>query len=156
MFSCTAGWAHMRSFIAGATSTGHDTASRSEVSMSSAIPWAALPTKLAVAGATTTRSALSVRVMWVGSTTLSRSNWSIMTRRRVRVWNVRGPTNWVADLVMTTVTPASRWTSWETTSAALYAAMEPVTPTTISLPLRAPSFFVATGAPDYSADFFLD
>ena len=44
---------------------------------------------------------------------------AIMTRRRVRVWNVRGSTNCVAERLMTTVTPASRWTSWETTSAAL-------------------------------------
>src|SRR5204863_3807545 len=74
-----------------------------------------------------------------------------MTLRRVRVWNVRAPTNCVAERVMTTVTPASRCTSWETTSAALYAAIEPVTPTTISLPFNVPGFFVVTGSIPYTS-----
>ena len=96
------------------------------------------------------RSAFSVSEMWVASMTLSGSNWSTITRIRVSVWNVRGPTKFVADFVMTTGTWAPRCTSWETTSAALKAAMEPPTPTTTVFPssgLSPGDFFAIPGPP---------
>ncbi len=64
MFATVAGCSHMRTFIAGATSTGLSVASSSVVARSSAIPAAILARMSALAGATTTRSALRESWMW--------------------------------------------------------------------------------------------
>jgi hypothetical protein len=56
-FAWVCGWAYMRSFIAGQSTTGASVASSVAVRRSSAMPAAARARKLAVAGATTTTSA---------------------------------------------------------------------------------------------------
>ena len=61
MLSCTAGCSHISVCMAGATSTGARVASSVAVSRSSEIPAAYLPSSFAVAGATTTRSAVCPR-----------------------------------------------------------------------------------------------
>ena len=58
-FACVAGCAHMRWFIAGATSTGPRCASAASVRTLSAIPCASFASVFAVHGATTSRSACS-------------------------------------------------------------------------------------------------
>ena len=58
-FACVAGCAHIRWFIAGATSTGPRCASAASVSTSSASPCASFASVFAVSGATTSRSARS-------------------------------------------------------------------------------------------------
>ena len=61
---CTAGWAHMRLFMAGAIRTGlPEKASSSVDKASSAMPEATLPMMLAVAGATTNMSPQSLSEM---------------------------------------------------------------------------------------------
>ena len=64
MLAWVAACSHMRTFIAGATSTGLSVASSSVEARSSAIPAAMFARMLAVAGATTTRSALRESWMW--------------------------------------------------------------------------------------------
>ena len=67
-FSCTAGCSHISVCIAGHTSTGARVASSVAVSRSSEMPAAYLPSSFAVAGATTTRSAVCPRrVCGIGS-----------------------------------------------------------------------------------------
>jgi hypothetical protein len=53
---------------------------------------------------------------------------SVITGAPDMAWNVRGPTNSVACLVITTCTEAPSFCSPRKTSTALYAAMHPVTP----------------------------
>ena len=53
----------MFEFMEGQTITGQVTASMNVLRASSAMPWASLATMLAVAGAMTTRSAESARLM---------------------------------------------------------------------------------------------
>ena len=53
----------------------------------------------------------------------------VRTGRPDRASNVSGVTNFCASAVMATVTPAPSWTSLETTSATLYAAIPPQTAT---------------------------
>ena len=69
MFACVAACCHIRTFIAGATSTRLSVASSSVVARSSASPAAMRARMLAVAGATTTRSAL--RDSWMCPISLS-------------------------------------------------------------------------------------
>ena len=64
MLAAVAGWSHMRTFMAGATSTGLSVASSTVLARSSASPAAILASILALAGATTTRSALRDSWMW--------------------------------------------------------------------------------------------
>ena len=64
MLACVAACSHMRTFIAGAASTGLSVASSSVVARSSPIPAAIFARMLAVAGATTTRSALRESSIW--------------------------------------------------------------------------------------------
>ena len=59
-----AGCSHMRTFIAGATSTGLSVASSTVAARSSASPAAMRASRSALAGATTTRSALRESWMW--------------------------------------------------------------------------------------------
>ena len=63
-FRRVAGCSHMRTFMAGAISTGLSVASRVVEARSSARPLAALAIRSAVAGATTTRSAERDSSMW--------------------------------------------------------------------------------------------
>ena len=64
------------------------------------------------------------------------ANWSKPTAFRESVWKVSGPTNSVAALVITTVTSSPAATNSLTSSHALYAAIEPVTPSSIFLFIR--------------------
>jgi hypothetical protein len=118
-FRCTAGFAHMAEFIAGARSTGHSAQSSSVVSRSSAAPAAALASRSAVAGATTTRSARAASSMWAPSGKAAGSNDRDATGRPVRAANVAAPTNRRALRVSTAVTPAPRCTSTLASMAAL-------------------------------------
>ena len=56
-YPCTAADAHMRGFIAGASTTGPVCASAASVSTESASPWASLASVFAVSGATASTSA---------------------------------------------------------------------------------------------------
>ena len=67
--SCVAPWCHMRTFIAGAISTGLSVASSAVVARSSAKPPAILAMMSALAGATTSRSA--ARLNWICPISLS-------------------------------------------------------------------------------------
>ena len=63
-FRWVAAWVHMRTFLAGAISTGLSVANRVVEARSPARPCAALAIRSAVAGATTTRSADRDSSMW--------------------------------------------------------------------------------------------
>ena len=63
-FSCVTGFRHMRVFMAGATSTGQVAASTVVVTASSAMPARMRARRSAVAGATTTRSAIRASARW--------------------------------------------------------------------------------------------
>ena len=67
--AAVAAWVHMRTFIAGATSTGLSVASSTVEARSSARPEAMRARMLAVAGATTSRSAS--RESWIWPISLS-------------------------------------------------------------------------------------
>jgi hypothetical protein len=104
-FACVAGCRHMRTFIAGATTTGPSCASAASVRRSSASPWASRASELAVSGATTSRSArprcgygsslgnVLARAKKVSgatkraapSVTIGNTSWPARTSRRTRV-----------------------------------------------------------------------
>src|SRR3990172_7777125 len=62
-----------------------------------------------------------------------RRNMSVTTGRWVSAWKERGATKRVAASVMMTSTFAPAFTSWLARSTALYAAMQPVIPSTMFL-----------------------
>src|SRR5437660_250870 len=134
--AATAGWAHMASFIAGATTTGQRAASTVAATRSSAWPLASRATRSAVAGATSATCAQSPSST-CGSGGPAGANRSVWTGRPDRPWNVAGPTNRVAAAVIATRTSQPAWTSRETTSATLYAAIPPETSTATRRPRRA-------------------
>ncbi len=68
MFRSVAGWSHIRTFIAGATTTGLSVASSRVVARSSAIPAAIFASRSAVAGQTSTKSAERESWIWPIST----------------------------------------------------------------------------------------
>ena len=76
MLVWVAGCSHMALFIAGATSTGLSVASSAVEARSSASPAAILARRSAVAGATTTRSALRDSRIWPISDSSVRENRS--------------------------------------------------------------------------------
>ena len=118
-FRCTAGFAHIAAFMAGAMSTGHSAHSSSVVSRSSAAPAAAFASTSAVAGATTTRSARVASSIWAPSGKAAGSNDREATGRPVSAANVAAPTNSRAFVVSTAVTRAPCCTSRLVTAAAL-------------------------------------
>src|SRR5713226_5800981 len=61
-----------------------------------------------------------------------------MTRRWVIASNVTGPTNRVAECVITATTSCPRFCNPRATSTALYAPMPPVTPSAMRLMLYGP------------------
>src|SRR5665213_1695445 len=126
----------MRLFIAGANTTGHAAAQTIRLTRSSHKPCATLAMILLVAGATSIKSARSVRAICCGSALSIRSNVSVCTRLAERASKVKGAMNFCASAVMQTVTPAPSWTSLLTTSATLYAAMPPQTATITSREAR--------------------
>jgi hypothetical protein len=109
----------MLTFMLGATRTGAREASTTAVTGQSAIPAAMRASRLAVAGATMTRSARSATWMWPISDSCVRSKRSVMTGCPESAWKVSGPTNSRARDVMTTRTRASALLSRRTSSTAL-------------------------------------
>ncbi len=109
-FSRVAGWFHMWTFMAGATSTGARVASSRVVTRSSARPCAMRASRWAVAGATTTSSAQSASAMWSISPSSAASKSSLRTERPERVWSTSGETKRAASGVSTQRTswPARR------------------------------------------------
>ncbi len=103
-FFRTASCSNICVFIAGAISTGALVAVYSVDRKSSAIPLASLPMMLAVAGAINRRSAVDASAMCSISAFMPASNWSVITRRRVIASKVAGPTNRVAECVITATT----------------------------------------------------
>ena len=99
-------------------------------SMSSASPCAMRARVVAVAGATTIRSARRARATCSTPSYVAGSNMSVYTGRPVSDRNVNGVRNCRAACVRTTSTRAPACTSLLVRSAALYAAMLPVTPRT--------------------------
>ena len=133
-FSRTAGEAYIWLFIAGARRTGASVAITTVESMSSAMPPRIFPRIFAVAGAITRRLARCAREMCPISDSAMRSNRSVQTGFFERVCRVRGVMNRAPEAVRITRTPAPSLRSVRTISHALYAAIPPVTPRTISLP----------------------
>src|SRR4051812_16693282 len=114
--------------MAGANRTGQRAVSSVLVSRSSARPWAAFASRSAVAGATTTRSALCpIRTCGTSWTSVQTS---VATGLPDRAAQVGAPTNVSALAVGTTVTSWPDSVSCRSSSTALYAAMPPATPKT--------------------------
>ena len=90
-FFATAGCSNMLVFIAGASSTGALVAMNSDERKSSARPLANLPTVLAVAGATSSRSMVDAIEMCSMSALAPAFHWSVITSRRVIASKVSGP-----------------------------------------------------------------
>ncbi len=128
----------MCTFIAGANATFARVASSTVVKMSSAIPTLALAITSAVAGAITIASALSASLIWPICDSWVSEKVSVATGFELSVWSVSGAINSVALRVIMTRTLAPLVTSRRTSSAALYAAIPPLTPSTIVLPLSTP------------------
>ena len=124
----------MFTFMAGASKTGARVASTTAASRSSAMPAAMRAMKSAVAGATTSRSASSASRMCPISASCAASKRSSATGAPDSVCSVSGAMNLVAASVITTRTVAPALTNRRQSSAALYAAIPPVTPRTIRLP----------------------
>ena len=105
-FSCVTGFSHMAVFIAGAIKRGARAASTVVVSISSAIPAAALAMKFAVAGATSTSSASSASAMCSTWWCVTSAHIVAATGCPVTSRNVRGATKDAAARVMMTCTSA--------------------------------------------------
>src|SRR5207237_5416301 len=129
----------MFTFIAGATTTGAVQARYNVVRKSSATPRANFAMMSAVAGATRRRSVRCATAMC--SMALSRLasppeeslKRSVMTFCPLKAANVSGVTNSRALRVITTCTLSPSCCSRRTSSAALYAATPPVTPSVIRI-----------------------
>ena len=118
-FFCVAGWFHMLTFIAGATSNGARQASATVVARSSAIPCASRARMSPVAGAITNSSAQSASSMCPMVDSCCRSNVSVATGCCESACRVSGVMNFCAALVMTTRTSAPALMHKRTSSAAL-------------------------------------
>src|SRR6056297_613885 len=105
---CVAGCCHIRTFIAGASSTGVSVASRSVEARSSARPCAILAIRSAVAGATTIRSAERLSSICPISASSVRSKRSENTLRPASAETESGVTNSAPARVSTGTTSAPR------------------------------------------------
>ena len=125
---------HIRTFIAGAQSTGLSVASNSVVARSLARPPAMRAIRSAVAGQTTTRSA--ARLSWICPISASRvrSNRAVCTGFSDSAASVIAVTKCAPASVSTQVTTAPALRNPRTSSQALYAAMPPPTIRRIRLP----------------------
>ena len=92
-FACVAALAHIRRFIAGATTIGTSVARHSVDSRSSARPCASRAMKSAVAGAMTMRCGQRASSMWPIAASAAASHRSVRTGRPESAWNVSGVTN---------------------------------------------------------------
>src|SRR5437899_1632857 len=140
-FSWTAGFDHIASFIAGATTTGPRDASSVAVTMSSDWPLATRLMMFAVAGASSVTCAQSPRNT-CGSAGPSAAHRPVSTGLPVTPWNEAAPTNRVAEAVIATLTSAPAWVSAEARSTILYAAIPPAT----RIAMRRPRSSFGTGA----------
>src|ERR1043165_3262525 len=113
------GFSHIRLFIDGQKTTGQAEALIMRLTRSSVRPWATLARRFAVAGATSIKSARSVREMCWGSEESRRLKISVWTGRAERGWKGNGVMKFLAAFVMQTVAPAPGWTSLEQMSADL-------------------------------------
>jgi len=127
--SAVAGLSHISVCMAGARRMGHRAASRVLVSRLSAIPARILAMVSAVAGATTMASAQPPWRTW--ATCAASSVISVWTGLPVSASQVALPTMSRARGVGITVTSAPASCRRRTSVQALYAAMPPVTPTTM-------------------------
>lgn len=116
----------MCTFMAGTSTTGPGVANSNVDTASSAKPQAALARRFAVQGHTTTRSAHSPHATWPMAEG-SKAKRSLSTGVPVSPSNVAGPTNRWAFWVRATRTSQPAFCSPRSTSAALYAAMQPLT-----------------------------
>src|SRR5882762_5192777 len=138
-FSRVAAWLHIFTFMAGATTTGAVDARYKVVRKSSAIPRANFAMMSAVAGATSNKSVRCATAMC--SMALSRlapppeesPKRSVITFCPLSDANVSGVTNSRAPRVITTSTVNPSCCRRRTSSAALYAATPPVTPSVIRI-----------------------
>ena len=117
-FSCTAGFDHIASFIAGATTTGQRAASRVAVTMSSDWPREARAITFAVAGASRITCAQSPRNT-CGSGESPCAHRPVTTGWPVTPSNDGGPTNRVAEAVIATRTSQPAWVRAEARSTSL-------------------------------------
>ncbi len=115
--SRVAGCSHISVCMAGTNTTGAAVASRVAVSRSSARPVAARASRSAVAGATTTRSAVCPMRTWATSGTSSHT--SVRTGLPDSASKVAAPTNRSAEAVGTTRTSCPRSVSARSSSADL-------------------------------------
>ena len=136
MLRCVAGCSHIWRFIAGATSSGHSRARHSVVSRSSAMPWTSFAMRSAVAGAIRIGAAPRVRSICAMLLSTRGSQRSDHTGLPDNAWKVTGVTKRAPPAVSATCTSAPAFPSSRTSSAALYAATPPVTPSTIRRPLN--------------------
>ncbi len=122
---------HIWRFIAGATKSGQSRARVSVDSRSSAWPLAILARKSADAGATTMAFAPRERSMCPIPLAAPDAQRSVSTGFPESACSVIGVMNRAAPGVMTTFTTTFALTKRRVSSAALYAAMPPVMPSTI-------------------------
>ncbi len=154
MCPCVTGLLHMCDSIAGASTHGTPpslpligVASSVAVSRLSASPRASFASVFALSGATTTKSAaLAIFTCGMGSPPCPPPcpppcgvHISTRAARPLRAAKVSGPTNRAAASVRTTSTSAPACTNLLHRSAALYAAMPPVTPRITFLPAKSAS-----------------
>jgi hypothetical protein len=118
--SCTAGLAHILSFIAGASSHLRGSIARSAAqAASSAWPMRSRASRFAVAGATRESSAQSASAMCPAASSCSAAKRSAATGAPVSAWKVRAETNFCAEAVIAQRTCAPALTSKRATSHAL-------------------------------------
>src|SRR5258705_8698139 len=140
-FATVAGCSHISVCIAGTSTTGQRAVSSVFVSRSSASPCAALASRSAVAGATTTRSA-----HWpiaTCGTSCTSAHTPVATGWPDSAAHVASPTKRSADAVGTTRTGCPDSVNRRSSSQALYAAIPPATPNTT----RADAGWSACGRP---------
>ena len=135
--SWTDGCSHISVCMAGATTTGARVASKVAESTSPERPVRRSEIRRAVAGHTTTTSALWPSAV-CGIDASEESHSDVTAGADARAENVVSPTIRRAPPVSTGVTCAPSATSRRHTSTALYAAIPPVTPSTTCRPLSDP------------------
>ena len=140
-FRCVAGCCHIRTFIAGATSTRLSVAISTVEARSFACPPAIFAIRSAVQGATTSRSASRESSICPIPASSVRSNRSRYTFSAASALADNGVTNSSAARVSTGTTVAPRSRSRRIRSSDLNAAMPPPTIRSIRLPASMTSAF---------------
>ena len=128
---CVAGFVHICTFIVGATRSGQLRARHRVDSRSSPWPCASFAMKSADAGATRIASTWRERSMCPIAFAAPECHRSVKTGLPDKACSVIGAMNCVAAAVITTSTAIASLMSKRVSSAALYAAMPPVIPSTM-------------------------